>query len=312
MITPDFLKPGDKIGIVAPARKVSPEEMEPGIRYLQQKGFEVVLSKNLYGSHNQFSGTDNERASDFQSMVDDRSVRAIIAARGGYGGARIIDDLELDPLMENPKWLCGFSDLTVMHNHFHHYLGMETIHSCMMFNLHPERFDATSADTLIQVLTGEKPSYEITVDEKFASLNKHGGSEGLLVGGNLSILYSVLGSSSDIDTRGKILFIEDLDEYLYHIDRMMVALKRNGKLENLVGLIVGGMNDMKDNAVPFGRTAEEIIRETVGGYDYPVCFGFPAGHIKQNYPLILGREVDLNIDENTVSLTFMDGSDDHT
>jgi muramoyltetrapeptide carboxypeptidase len=312
MITPDFLKPGDKIGIVAPSRKVSPQELEPGIRFLQDKGFEVVLGKNVYGSNNQFSGTDNERCADFQSMIDDRSIRAIIAARGGYGAVRIIDDLELDPLMDDPKWLCGFSDLTVMHNHFHHYLGMETIHSCMMFNFTADRYEEASAESLVKTLMGEKPFYEFPVEERFAALNKQGGSEGLLVGGNLSMLYSMLGTASDIDTRGKILFIEDLDEYLYHIDRMMIALKRAGKLANLVGLIAGGMNEMKDNAIPFGKTAEEIIRDVAGEYEYPICFGFPAGHIKQNYALILGREADLNVDENNVSLSFLDGSEDHT
>jgi len=309
MITPEYLKPGDKIGIVAPARKVSPAEMEPGIRFLTEKGFEVVTGKNLYGSNNQFSATDHERAADFQSMIDDRSIRAIMAARGGYGAMRIIDQLELDPLMEDPKWLCGFSDITVMHNHYHNYLGLETIHSCMLYNLQPEHFDESSAETLYDALTGKKLSYEFAVPETFSALNRHGGSEGHLVGGNLSLLYSLLGTASDIDTRGKILFIEDLDEYLYHIDRMMFSLKRMGKLDHLVGLIVGGMSGMKDNAVPFGKTAEEIVRELVQDYEFPVAFGFPAGHVKQNHALIMGREVDFNVDEKSITLTFMDADE---
>jgi len=308
MITPAYLKPGDKIGLIAPARKVTPAEMEPGIRFFQQKGFEVVTGKNLYGSCNQFSGTDNERAADFQAMIDDKSISAIIAARGGYGCLRIIDELELDPLMDNPKWLCGFSDLTVMHNHFHSYLGMETLHSCMMYHFQPEHFDQQAADSLMNAITGEPLAYELPVADAFKTLNKAGGSEGIITGGNLSMLYALHGTASDIDTRGKILFIEDLDEYLYHIDRMMVSLKRTGKLEHLVGLIVGGMKDMKDNTVPFGFNAEEIIRDHIKEYEYPVCFGFDAGHIRKNNTLIMGREADLNIDDQTVTLTFLEGN----
>lgn len=307
MITPDFLKPGDKIGIVAPARKVTPEEMEPGIRYLREQGFEVIEGKNLYKDYHQFSGTDNERAADFQSMLDNTEIRAIIGARGGYGSVRIVDEIELDRLMEDPKWLCGFSDLTVFHNHIHHYLGLETIHCNMLFNLHPDRYEETSASSMVKALAGEKLLYEIESPEKVAHLNKVGGSEGLLVGGNLSLLYSLNGSASDIDTRGKILFLEDLDEHLYHVDRMMMSLKRTGKLEHLVGLVVGSMSDMKDNTVPYGKTAEEIILEHVNDFEYPVCFGFPSGHEKQNVALILGREVDLNVYGRKVSLEFMNG-----
>lgn len=310
MITPDFLKPGDKIGIIAPARKVTPSEMEPGIKFLQSKGFEVVTGKNLYGDHNQFSGTDNERAADFQSMIDDKSIKAIIAARGGYGAMRIIDSVELDPLLDNPKWFCGFSDITVMHSHFNNYLGMETVHSNMIYNLQDDLFDSGSAESMINALQGEKIHYAFDVKDGFRSMNKQGGSEGSLVGGNLSLLYALNGSASDLDTRGKILFIEDLDEYLYHIDRMMMALKRTGKLEHLVGLVVGDMKDMKDNTIPFGKTAEEIILSHVRDYEFPVCFGFPSGHAKQNMALVLGREVDFNVAEDSVTLEFMDGEVD--
>lgn len=306
MITPAYLKSGDKIGIIAPARKVIPAEMESGIKLLQSKGFEVVTGKNLYGANHQFSGTDNERAADLQAMIDDKSIRAIIAARGGYGAMRILDDVSFDQLMDDPKWLCGFSDITALHSHFHNYLGMETIHSAMLYNLQPEHLDVSAVDSLVNALTGEKIHYQFTTDEKIAKYNKSGGSEGAITGGNLSLLYALHGSVSDIDTKGKILFIEDLDEYLYHIDRMMMALKRTGKLEHLVGLVVGSMQDMKDNTVPFGKTAEEIIREYTTEYEYPVCFGFPAGHVKNNHALILGRDVDLTVEENAVSLTFMD------
>lgn len=310
MITPAYLKPGDKIGIIAPARKVTQEEMEPGIAFLKSKGFEVVTGKNMYGNHNQFSGTDNERAADFQSMIDDKSIRAIMAARGGYGTVRIIDDLEFDPLMDDPKWICGFSDMTVVHNHIHNYLGMETIHSAMLINLIQGESEPSVSESLIKALTGEKLAYSFETPEKFQSLNKPGGSEGMITGGNLSIMYALHGTASDIDTKGKILFLEDLDEYLYHIDRMMMGMKRTGKLEHLVGLVVGGMNDMKDNTVPFGQQAEEIIRGFTDTYEFPVCFGFPAGHIKNNHALILGREVDFNVEDHTVTLTFMDSDSD--
>ena len=308
MIRPDYLQPGDKIGIVAPARKVTPHEMENGLQLLRNAGFETVLGKNLQGEDNQFSGTDNERAADLQHMIDDHSIKAIICARGGYGVLRIIDHVDLAPLIDHPKWLIGFSDVTALHSHAHTNIGLETIHANMLINFQKENFDQLSFDTLIKALKGETLEYEWQTPEEFKKLNRPGSMTAEIVGGNLSLLCSCTATASDLDCLGKILFIEDIEEYLYHIDRMMVHLKRTGKLENIAALVVGGMTNMNDNKIPYGKTAEEIIHEHTREFEFPVVFGFPAGHISPNVALILGREVKLEIgDKNT--LRFLDNED---
>ena len=295
MTSPSYLKQGDKIGIVATARLISQEELQPAIDILRSWGLEVVLGKNLFNTNNQYAGTDAERAEDLQTMLDDRSVKAVISARGGYGTVRIIDKLDFTQFKNNPKWMIGYSDITVLHSHIHN-LGIETIHATMLINFTKNK-EAT--DSLRKVLFGETINYETKSNE----LNRNGNAEGELIGGNLSLLYALTGSVSDINTGGKILFIEDLDEYLYHIDRMMMNLKRSGKLDNLEGLIVGGMTDMKDNTIPFGKTAEEIILDSVREYNYPVCFNFPAGHIDRNLALHFGRKVMLSVGAK-VTLAF--------
>jgi muramoyltetrapeptide carboxypeptidase len=229
-------------------------------------------------------------------MLDDDSVKAIISARGGYGTLRIIDKLNFEKFQKNPKWIIGYSDVTVLHSHVHRNCGIETLHATMPINFHK---DEESVETLRKALFGEKISYEISAQP----MNRNGEAQGELVGGNLSLLYALQGSSSDINTEGNILFIEDLDEYLYHIDRMVVSLKRSGKLSKLAGLVVGGMNDMKDNQVPFGKTAGEIIAEAVAEFKYPVCFGFPAGHTAKNLALPLGRRAKLKV-SGVSSLSF--------
>ena len=302
MRQPSFLKPGDKIGIVAPARKVSRDEIKPGLEILKGWGFVPVEGNNLYGSNHQFSGTDNERAKDFQEMLDNPEIKAIISARGGYGCMRIIDQLNFEKFVQQPKWITGFSDLTVFHSHLHQQYQVQTLHSIMMFNMNPGRFDMTSVESMGKALTGLGTNYEY--EGSFKSLQRDGKARGEVIGGNLSLLYALSNSTSDIETNGKILFIEDLDEYLYHVDRMMIQLKRAGKLSGLAGLIVGGMNDMKDNEIKFGKSAEEIIREAVNGYSYPVCFGFPAGHQKDNRALILGAIAELNVG-SSISLNYI-------
>ncbi|MFM7016723.1 MAG: LD-carboxypeptidase [Bacteroidota bacterium] len=297
---PPFLQPGDVIGICAPARKVSPEEMKDGIAWLSEKGFRVKESSNLYKQQNQFSGTDAERASDLQLLINDPEVKAILFARGGYGCVRIIDQVDFTPLEKHPKWLIGFSDMTVIHSHVNRHKLLCTLHAPMMINLMDDKRNEEAANKIIDVLTGKSIRYTSSSQE----LNRLGTCEGELVGGNLSLLYALAGTPSDINTDGKILFIEDLDEYLYHIDRMMMQLKRSGKLKKLKGLIVGGMSDMRDNAIPFGKSAEEIISEAVSEYSYPVCFNFPSGHIDRNLPLIFGAEVKLEVGMN-VDLTFL-------
>ncbi len=287
MTIPAYLKRGDKIGIVACARKISREDIQPAIDILKTWGLEVVLSKNLFNSDNQFSGTDNERAKDLQTFLDDVSVKAVISARGGYGTIRIVDKIDFTTFKKNPKWIIGYSDITVLHSHIHN-LHIETLHATMPVNFNK---DQEALESLRKALFGEVLGYEAEPHV----LNRTGTAEAELVGGNLSLLYALAGSCSDIDTKGKILFIEDLDEYLYHIDRMMLNLKRSGKLEHLAGLVVGGMTDMKDNAVPFGKTVEEIIIDAAKEYNYPVCFNFSAGHIDKNFALYFGRKITLKI-----------------
>lgn len=296
MITPPYLKKGDKIGIVASARKVSAEELEPALNIFKAWGLEIALSKNLFKQEHQFAGTDDERTADLQQMLDDASIKAVICARGGYGILRVIDKLNFDSFKKNPKWIVGFSDVTVLHSHIHN-LGVETLHAKMLINFTK---DESSTQALNQALFGKLPMYEIGAHP----MNRQGSAEGELTGGNLSLLYALSGSVSDIDTRGKLLFIEDLDEYLYHIDRMMMNLKRSGKLAHLVGLVVGGMTDMKDNQIPFGKNAEEIIMDAVKEFNYPVCFNFPAGHIPTNLPLYFGRKVRLEVGQERSKIFF--------
>jgi muramoyltetrapeptide carboxypeptidase len=293
MKTPAYLKENDKVAIVAPARKVSRDEMEPAVRILSSWGLNVLSGKNLFSSFHQFAGSDEERFMDMQTMMDDESVKAIFCARGGYGTVRIIDNLDFRQFLKDPKWIVGFSDITILHSHIHTCYGIETLHAEMPVNIGRENVSVQTIESLRKALFGETINYEIAG----SNLNRRGRREGVLTGGNLSMLYSLTGTPSDIDTTGKILLLEDLDEYLYHIDRMMMNLKRTGKLEKLAGLIVGGMSDMKDNEVPFGKTAYEIIAEAIAAYDYPVCFGFPCGHTIDNYAMILGREISLDVSE---------------
>jgi muramoyltetrapeptide carboxypeptidase len=291
MTTPPYLKKGDKIGIVACARKISKEQLQDAEKLFGNWGVEIVYGKNLFKEDHQFSGTDEERAEDLQAMLDDENIKAVISARGGYGTIRIIDKIDFAKFRKHPKWVIGYSDITVLHSHIHNF-GIETLHSTMPINF---CLNDEANETLRKALFGEALSYEIVSHP----LNRSGNAEGELVGGNLSLLYALTGSISDIDTTDKILFIEDLDEYLYHVDRMMINLKRSGKLSGLAGLIIGGMTDMKDNAVPFGKTAEEIICDAVKEYDYPVCFNFPAGHVDRNLAIIMGRKVKLEVDNGS-------------
>ena len=300
MITPPYLKSGDKIAIVAPARKVSPSEIDVAINTLRSWGLQVVTGQHLFGEINQYSGTDEKRAADLQMMLDDVDIKAVICARGGYGTVRIIDQLNFSIFEQHPKWIVGYSDITVLHSHIQTQFSIETLHATMPINF-PDEGSEVATESLRKVLFGETLEYNIGTHP----LNKPGNVSGILTGGNLSILYSLTGTSSDIQTQDKILFIEDLDEYLYHIDRMMMNLKRSGKLSGIKGLVVGGLAKMNDNAVPFGKQAEQIIAEYAQGAGIPVCFNFPAGHIAGNGALIMGRETQLDIDPNGVSLRFL-------
>ena len=293
MISPPPLKPGSKVAIVAPARKVTALEMQPAIELLQSWGLEVVKGMYLFGEEDQYSGSDQQRWADFQMVLDDASIDAVIFARGGYGFVRIIDKLDFTKFMRHPKWLIGFSDVTVLHNHVNRNLKVETIHAPMAINI-PNTPKAV-LENLHQLLTGNKVSYQYPAH----FFNRRGKASGELVGGNLSLIHTLAGTPSDLLTKGKILFLEDLDEYLYHIDRMMMNLKRSGKLQGLKALVIGGMTDMKDNAIPFGKSAEEIILDAVKEYDYPVAFCISSGHIERNEPLVMGRKMKLTVGELT-------------
>jgi muramoyltetrapeptide carboxypeptidase len=296
MIIPEKLKIGDKIGIVSTARKITLEELKAATLILESWGLEIVLGKNLFEENNQFSGTIGQRTADLQSMIDNDAIKAILCARGGYGTVQIIDKIDFSSLKKTPKWIIGYSDVTVLHSHLNN-LGIASLHATMPINF------ANNSNESLQSLKNSLFGKSNRIERKSHAFNRLGQVDAEIVGGNLSILYSLLGSNSDIDTEGKILFIEDLDEYLYHIDRMMMNLKRNGKLAKLKALIVGGMNDMNDNEIPFGKSVEEIILEHTKKYDYLICFGFPAGHINDNRCIKLGVKSVLKITENGVSLS---------
>lgn len=266
---------------------------------IEEQGFFPVMGKNMFNEHHQFSGTDEERAEDLQLFLDDPNIKAVLFARGGYGTMRIIDKLDWTEFEKNPKWLIGYSDITVLHNHVHTRLNIETLHATMPINFGK---DEHSTESLFKVATGHAVIHES--ENESGVQNRPGTATAPVVGGNLSLLFALQGSVSDLDTNGKILFIEDIDEYLYHIDRMIIGLKRAGKLSQLAGLVVGGMTDMKDNAVPFGQAAEEIIASHVAEFSYPVCYNFPAGHDYKNYALPLGRVVHLHVEETSAKIEF--------
>ena len=286
MITPRSLSAGSKVALVAPARKISYEEISFAIDYIKERGFIPIYDERLFQTHNQFAGNDEERASVMQYYLDASDIDAILCGRGGYGTVRIIDRLNFDKFMQNPKWIVGYSDVTVLHCKLHS-LGVESLHATMPINFPSNT--KKSLDTLFDALIGK----EITYDYQDSPQNIKGDAEGIIVGGNLSVLYSLLGSDIFPDTKDKILFIEDIDEYLYHIDRMMMAFERAGVLDNIKGLVVGGMTGMHDNAVPFGMSAEDIILEKVADKNIPVTFNFPAGHFEDNQALILGRKFEI-------------------
>lgn len=299
MNRPPDLKIGDNIAIAAPARKISHEELRPAFEIIKMQGFNVVYNDNLFSSDNQFAGNDELRTHEIQNYLDNPDIKAIFFARGGYGSVRIVDYLDFSRFQQHPKWLVGYSDITVILNHLIRNFGTSALHATMPVNFANNSSD--SLEMLFNTLSGGTP--EIT--GPYHKLNIHGSCQGKIVGGNLSVLYSLIGSKSFPYMEGNILFIEDLDEYLYHIDRMIMGLKRAQVFKDLKGVIVGGMTDMNDNAVPFGSTAEEIIYEHLKEYDYPVCFGFPAGHSDRNLPLIIGGNANFIVNSSGFQLEYI-------
>ena len=285
-----------KIAIAAPARKVSREEMEFAIAWLHDNGFESVFDDRLYSVENIAAGSDELRAAIIQEYMDRPDIDAIWMARGGYGSIRIIDKLDFTSFVQHPKPIIGFSDVTVFHGKLSR-LGIPSIHASMPHILANKTSEALQS--LIDVLTGKPLHYEWPAFH----LNKQGEVKGVMVGGNLSVLCGMLGSNSFPETDGKILFIEEVDEYIYHVERMMYGLKRAGKLNHLKALVIGGLTEIHDNPDPFGKTVEQAIFDVVKEYDYPVCFGFPAGHQPDNRAIVLGKEVNLEINDQLSSFS---------
>lgn len=297
MITPPYLQKGDTIAIVATARKNIDDNLKPAIALAKSWGLEVVIGKSIGLDDHQLAGTDEQRAADFQSMIDNPNIKAIWCVRGGYGTARMLDLVDFAKFKESPKWVIGFSDVTVLHSHLN-TLGIASIHGIMPLNV--EKASPEVEETLRKSLFGETLEYTVSCENE----NKLGVAEGELVGGNLSILYSLMGSKSQVNCKGKILFLEDLDEYLYHIDRMMLSLKRCGCFEGLNGLVVGSFIKMHDNEIPWGKTAHQIILDVTKKYNFPIVFNFPAGHIHDNNTLIFGKKVSLNSNDKETILKF--------
>ncbi|MFM1753268.1 MAG: hypothetical protein RLZZ236_207 [Bacteroidota bacterium] len=297
MITPPYLQKGDTVAILATARKHIVKSMQPTIDLLESWGLHVVVGESIGLEENQLAGSDEQRAADLQKQLNNPTIKAIWCARGGYGTVRVVDLIDFTAFKKSPKWLVGFSDVTVLHNHLN-TMGYKSIHGIMPISL--AKASKEAIESLRLSLFGEPLQYSIDPHP----MNRLGKASGELVGGNLSILYSLLGSPSAIDCTDKILYIEDLDEYLYHIDRMMMNLKRNGCLESLKGIIVGSMTDMKDNDIPWGKNALEIVQDVTKQYNIPMIFNFPAGHIHDNRALILGNNVAIEVTKNCSTVVF--------
>ena len=299
MITvPRYLKEGDTIGIVCPAGFMPYEKAQACIETLQNWGYKVKVGKTLGNQYHYFSGTDEERLRDFQKMIDEEEVSAILCGRGGYGVSRIIDAIDFTTFKRRPKWVVGYSDITVLNCHLYWVLKTASLHSPMAAAFNDGGFENEFIQSLQRAIKGERASYACEAH----ALNRKGFAEGKLVGGNLALLAHLVGSASDIDTKNAILFIEDIGEYIYNIDRMMLQLKRAGKLEYLAGLVVGSFTEMKDTTIPFGQAVYNLILDKVKEYNYPVCFDFPVGHTERNYALKVGVQHMLSVEETKVVL----------
>lgn len=300
MITlPPYLKKGDRIGLVCPAGYMASEKVGACIEALNNWGYEVITGKTVGStSNNYFSGTDDERLDDLQGMLDDANIHAILCARGGYGTSRIIDRLNFNAFKRNPKWIIGFSDITVIHAHLYTKFGIASMHAPMAAAFNYNEGDNPYITSLRRALAGKKLRYEC-VPHIF---NRKGEAVGELIGGNLTMLAHLIGSASELKTRGRILFLEDVGEYLYNVDRMLYQLKRSGKLERLAGVIIGGFTESKDTGRPFGKTVYEIIRDVFQQYSYPICYNFPVSHDKENVALKIGVGYKLRVSKSKIVL----------
>ena len=297
---PPYLKKGDTIGITCPAGYMAVAKAQTCIIVLQQWGYQVMVGKTLgSNSVNYFSATDDDRRDELQAMLDDKNINAILCGRGGYGVGRIIDELDFTLFKKNPKWIIGFSDITVLHSHIYTHLKIASLHAPMAAAFNDGEYKNEFIQSLQNAITGKKATYKTAAHE----FNKTGIASGELVGGNLSLLAHLTGTPSDINTKNKILFIEDIGEYIYNIDRMLYQIKRSGKLNKLAGLIIGGFTDMKDTERSFGKTVYEVINDIIVEYNYPVCFGFPVSHGRENYALKVGGNYTLTVTKKTVRLS---------
>jgi muramoyltetrapeptide carboxypeptidase len=296
---PPYLKKGDTVGIVAPAGFMALDKMQTCIATLEDWGYKVQLGATTQSnSDTYFSGTDEERLKDLQAMMDDKSIKAILCARGGYGVSRIIDALNFKRFRKNPKWIIGYSDITVLHAHLLARYKTASLHAPMAAAFNEGEGVYQYIQSIKAALEGTAVEYECAAHE----FNQTGEAKGELVGGNLTLLVHLIGTPSDIRTKGKILFLEDVGEYLYNIDRMLLQLKRAGKLNGLAGLMIGGFTDNKDTERPFGKTAYQIIHDQLKGYKYPICFGFPVSHEAENYALKIGVMHRLQVSKSGVVL----------
>jgi muramoyltetrapeptide carboxypeptidase len=296
MTTPPYLSPGDKVAIISTAKRTEPHEVNDALAVLQSWGLEPVIGSNAFASYGFLAGTDEQRLADLQQALDNPSIKAIFFTKGGYGTLRIIDALDWSGFKQNPKWLVGYSDITLLHSHVHNFT-VQSLHAVMLQGYAGSTPE--SIETIRMALFGEGLSYEVDADPH----NRAGEPvEGELVGGNLSMLYAIVGSESDMDTSGKILFIEDIDEYLYHYDRMLVSLKRAGKLAHVKAVIVGAMIDIKESTIPFGMTWQQI---TLQHFNCPVYFNFPTGHVRDNRALILGSVVMIIPQTSKITVDFI-------
>lgn len=303
-ISPPVLKAGDVIGITAPAGYITTEEIRSAVQKMESWGYKIKIGETINKRDFTFGGTDEERATDLQQMLDDPKIKAIMCARGGYGVVRIIDKLNWEKFKAKPKWIIGFSDATVFHSHLNKNFGIASIHS-KMCNSFPddwslaEPIQIETIESIQLALSGKKMKYTVTPNPK----NKLGTAEGILIGGNLKMLETLAGTRSDINTAAKILFVEDTGEYMYNVDRMFWNLKRTGKLSQLKGLIIGGFKiKVDEDSDDFGRTLQDVVLEKVKNYRYPVCFDFPVGHQKNNYALKCGVKHQLSISPDNVTL----------